>query len=148
MTPYTPTPNEVISRLRKGETLAQMASDMALLPDLVYSEMTKRRGHSQHLEPGHRTLEAKTLRRIWNKRILVQGGIRYAGGTVRLEGDGNPYEQTLTSLLSGSLIEAAEAHTESTSLAATPDLSEEWRTLEYLAAMYCHPIPRKKKGSK
>lgn len=146
MTPYTPTSAEILGRLRAGETLSQVAHSMTLLPDLVYGYLTKRPRHAGHLQPEHRELEAKTLRRIHNKRDATRGTISYHAGSVPLGDGSEPYGRSLCGMLQSDLATAAEAHTASKNLGAAPDLANEWETLEVLAALYCHPIPRKKQA--
>lgn len=143
----TTTSAKVLGRLRKGETLAQLAHDMGCHPNQVYGCLTRRPRHTDHMLLVHRELEAKTLRRIRNKWDSAYRSARPEVGTVRLsDQDQDPYGRSLTAILQtdASLVDATEAHTGSRNLAAVPDLTGEWAILEQLAALYCHPIPRKK----
>ncbi|MGN3922587.1 hypothetical protein [Pseudomonas putida] len=119
---------------------------MALLPDQIYSYLTMRPRHAGHLQPEHRELEAKTLRRIRNKRIDTRSTVSYHAGSFPLDDDSDPYGQSLGGILQADLATAAEVYTGSRNLGAAPNLASEWETLEALAILYCHPIPRKKKA--
>lgn len=142
MTPYTPTSAEVFKRLRNGESLAQLAHATGLYPEQIYSYLTRRPRHSSIQLLVHRELEAKTLRRISNKRAVTRQTIRFEAGAVSLDAScSDPYGHQLTD--SGApLVDIAEMYTSSSNLSATPDLAREWETLEMLTALYCGPIPR------
>jgi hypothetical protein len=143
----TTTSSQVLGRLRKGATLAQLAHDMGCHPNQVYGYLTRRPRHTDHMLLVHRELEAKTLRRIRHKWESVCLSSRPQAGTVRLsDQDQDPYGRSLTAILQtdATLVDATEATTGSRNLAAVPDLTEEWAILEQLAALYCHPISRKK----